>query len=129
MKRIVLLLAAGLALGQLAPFTSTAQAAWWESVQPEARIWMKKVDPGYQKHRSDDERPWVSAEVHGVDVENGALTIHHGPLPKVGMPAMTMSFPVRESVHFDMLRPGDKVQIQVADVGGVIRIINYRMQH
>lgn len=56
------------------------------------------------------------------------LIIHHGPLPKAKMPAMTMSFPVRESVQFQMLKPGDRIQVQVADINGVIRIVNYRMQ-
>lgn len=42
MKRATFLFALGITLAH------PAQAAWWESVQPEARIWMKKVDPNYQ---------------------------------------------------------------------------------
>jgi Cu(I)/Ag(I) efflux system protein CusF len=45
------------------------------------------------------------------------------------MPAMTMTFPVQDTAHLRMLKPGDQVQIQAADVGGTVKVVNVRMQH
>ena len=128
MRRTVFVFVTGLALGLAAPAVNRAEAAWWESVQPEARVWLNKVDPQHRSHRSDDDRPWVSAEVHGVDPQVGAVTIHHGPLSQAGMPAMTMSLPVQDAVQVNMFKPGDRVLVQVADVGGVVRVINIKAQ-
>ena len=106
-----------------------AMAAWWESVQPHARIWLKQVDPKSDTRKSDAQRPWVSAEVTDVDVLDGSVTFRHGPIKRLGMPAMTMTLPFRDLVHLGMLKPGDRIDIQAADVGGAVKIVNLKMRH
>jgi Cu/Ag efflux protein CusF len=64
---------------------------------------------------------WVSVKVKGV--------ISHGAIRKVGMPAMTMTFPAGNSPHLAMLHKGDTVAIHVANRGGVIPIVDFRMNH
>src|SRR3954453_22962330 len=60
---------------------SPASASAWESIQPQARVWLRQLDPQYENRRSDAERPWVTAQVREVDVPNGSVTFHHGPIP------------------------------------------------
>lgn len=124
MRKFALLVSATLIAVQLIP--STGNAASWESLQPEMRVWLKNVDPDHQTRRSDADRPWVTAEVRSVDVPDGAISVHHGPIAKVGMPAMTMLIPVRDRSVLRDLKPGDTVDIQVAEESGVVRIVNLR---
>jgi Cu/Ag efflux protein CusF len=56
-------------------------------------------------------------EIRKVDKEANKLTIRHGPLENLGMPAMTMVFQVKDSAMLDSVRTGDKVKF-VADKDG-----------
>lgn len=49
-------------------------------------------------------------EVRKVDSTAGRLTLRHGPLTNLGMPAMTMVFRVRDRAWLAQLRVGDKVR-------------------
>ncbi|MEJ8814057.1 copper-binding protein [Variovorax ureilyticus] len=49
-------------------------------------------------------------EVRKVDREAGKLTLRHGPLANLGMPAMTMVFAVADPKLLDGLSDGDKVR-------------------
>lgn len=126
MSRAGRLMVVALLASQLMPVM--ASAAYWES-QPQARIWLKQVDPDSDKRQSDAERLWVAAEVRGVDLPDMSLTVDHGPIARVGMPAMTMTFPVRDTGHLRMLKSGDRIEIQVAEEGGAVKIINVKMAH
>jgi Cu/Ag efflux protein CusF len=67
---------------------------------------------------------WVSAVIKGVNLGAGEITIYHGPISHAKMPAMTMTFPVRDPSDLTTHQVGDRIQIQVADDGGVIRIVH-----
>ena len=45
------------------------------------------------------------------------------------MPAMTMTFAVADTTHLAMLKKGDRVDIQVAEIAGAPKVVNFRMQH
>ena len=75
------------------------------------------------------ERPWVAAEVRKVDPRASEMTIAHGAIPSIDMPAMTMTFPVQDAAHLRMLKSGDRVEVQAANVGGTVKIVNVRMRH
>lgn len=63
----------------------------------------------------------VPAEVRAIDVKARKVTLKHGELKNLGMPAMTMSFLVDKRVVLPAdLKAGDKVQVQVEDLGGVL---------
>ncbi|MBB3181821.1 copper-binding protein [Variovorax sp. Sphag1AA] len=49
-------------------------------------------------------------EVRKVDRESGKLTLRHGPLTNLDMPAMTMVFAVSDPRFLDGLNEGDKVR-------------------
>jgi Cu(I)/Ag(I) efflux system protein CusF len=51
--------------------------------------------------------------VTGVDGKAGTITIHHGPIPAVGWPAMTMTFKATPTALLKGVKAGDKVAFNV----------------
>lgn len=58
------------------------------------------------------------AEVRRVDRDAGKLTLKHGPIPNLEMPAMTMVFRVQEAGMLDVVKAGDKVSFQADKING-----------
>lgn len=54
-----------------------------------------------------------SGSVKKVDKAGGTLTIAHGPLPGLAMPAMTMAFPVKDKAWLDQYKAGDAVRFTI----------------
>lgn len=52
--------------------------------------------------------------IQQIDREKGAITIKHGPLQGLDMPAMTMSFPVKDKAMLTNLQPLQKVEFELA---------------
>ena len=61
-------------------------------------------------------------EVRKVDNAAGKLTLRHGPLENVDMPAMTMVFRVRDPAWLQRLRVGDKVRFVARRVDGKLTV-------
>ena len=57
-------------------------------------------------------------EVRKVDKDAAKITIKHGPLANLDMPAMTMVFQVKDRALLDKVKAGDKVRFQAEKVGG-----------
>ena len=57
-------------------------------------------------------------EVRKVDKDAKKITIRHGPLANLDMPAMTMVFRVKDPTMLDRVKAGDKVKFQAEKVGG-----------
>ena len=51
--------------------------------------------------------------IQQIDREKGAVTIKHGPLQGLDMPAMTMSFPVKDKAMLLKLQPLQKVEFEL----------------
>jgi Cu/Ag efflux protein CusF len=68
-------------------------------------------------------------EVKKVDKEAGKLTIKHGPLENLGMPAMTMVFRVADPAMLDEVAPGDKVTFLAEKVGGLLTVTELHPTH
>jgi Cu(I)/Ag(I) efflux system protein CusF len=62
----------------------------------------------------------TDAEVRKVDKENGKVTLKHGEIASLQMPAMTMVFRVKDAAVLDKLRVGDKVKFKAEQVDGAI---------
>ena len=60
----------------------------------------------------------AEGEVRKVDKDAKKITIKHGPLQKLDMPAMTMVFQVRDPAMLDQVKAGDKVRFEAEKVGG-----------
>lgn len=86
-----------------------------------------------EKIRADKAAPgtplWVSVRVKNADVPGQKLTVSHRAVPKIHMPAMTMTFPVADPTHLSMLHKGDPVEIELSNENGEVKIIDFRMRH
>ena len=60
----------------------------------------------------------VDGEVQMVDKQARNITLRHGEIRNVQMPAMTMVFGVKDSVLLDKVKKGDKVKFKVEALGG-----------
>jgi Cu/Ag efflux protein CusF len=61
-------------------------------------------------------------EIRRVDKEAKKLTIRHGPLENLGMPAMTMVFQVADPSVLERVKAGDKVRFSADKVGGAYTV-------
>ncbi|QGZ42368.1 Cu/Ag efflux protein CusF [Pseudoduganella flava] len=64
----------------------------------------------------------TGGEIKKVDKEAGKVTIQHGELRNLGMPAMTMVFRVRDRAMLDKVRQGDKVRFRAERVDGALAV-------
>jgi len=60
----------------------------------------------------------ADGEVRKVDKDAQKITIKHGPLESLDMPAMTMVFQVKDPALLDKVKAGDKVKFEAAKEGG-----------
>ena len=58
-------------------------------------------------------------EIRKVDKDAKKVTIKHGPLLNLDMPAMTMVFQVTDPGALDQLKAGDKVKFLAEKIDGV----------
>jgi Cu(I)/Ag(I) efflux system periplasmic protein CusF len=62
-------------------------------------------------------------EVRKVDKDANKITLRHGPLANLDMPAMTMVFQVKDPAMLDKVKAGDKVKFRAEKVGGAFTIM------
>lgn len=60
----------------------------------------------------------AAGEVRRVDKAAGKITLRHGPIRNLDMPAMTMVFQVSDPALLDTVRTGDKVRFVAAQKSG-----------
>lgn len=73
-------------------------------------------------HHTASTAPQSDGEVRKIDKEQGKLTLRHGPLENLGMPAMTMVFKVSDTKVLEGLKDGDKVKFTAEKVNGAYTI-------
>ncbi len=73
--------------------------------------------------------PMVDGLVKKVDKSAGKLTLAHGPLPALDMPAMTMVFRVKDAAWLDQMKTGDKIRFMAAKVNGLYTVIHFEAAH
>lgn len=66
--------------------------------------------------------PLSEGEIKKIDKALGKLTIKHGPLDNLGMPAMTMIFRVKDATTLDQVKPGDRIRFLAEKIDGVITV-------
>jgi Cu/Ag efflux protein CusF len=67
---------------------------------------------------SSDAASLSEGEVKKVDKEAGKITIKHGELKNLSMPAMTMVFRVKDPAMLERIKAGDKISFVAEKVGG-----------
>jgi Cu/Ag efflux protein CusF len=64
----------------------------------------------------------TDAEVRKVDADNRKLTLKHGPIKNLDMPAMTMVFEVKDAAMLAKVKAGDKVRFKAVDNAGKLTV-------
>ncbi|MDP2371697.1 copper-binding protein [Rhodoferax sp.] len=68
--------------------------------------------------KADQANDITEGVVRKVNTEAGKLTIQHGDIRHLGMPAMTMAFPVKTPGLLDNVQTGDKIKFKVIKENG-----------
>lgn len=63
--------------------------------------------------------------VKKIDKAAGKAVIAHGPLENVGMPAMTMAFPLKDAAWIGKMKEGQKIRFAVEDVNGALTVVRF----
>jgi Cu(I)/Ag(I) efflux system protein CusF len=73
-------------------------------------------------HPATAAAPQSDGEVRKVDKEQGKVTLRHGPLANLDMPAMTMVFKAADAKLLDGIKEGDKVKFTAEKVNGAFTV-------
>ena len=65
----------------------------------------------------------TDGEVRRVDREGKKITLKHGPIQNVDMPAMTMAFAVKDPAMLDRVKAGDQVRFRVEKIGETYTLV------
>jgi Cu/Ag efflux protein CusF len=71
--------------------------------------------------------PLSDGEVRKVDKDAKKITIKHGPLASLDMPAMTMVFQVRDAALLEQAKAGDKVKFRAEKEGSAYVVTEIRL--
>lgn len=94
------------------------------SLQPTGVMAQTTMDHSNMDHskmgasRADQANGITEGLVRKVNREAGKVTIQHGDIKHLGMPAMTMAFPVKTAGLLDNLQTGDKIKFKVVKENG-----------
>lgn len=66
--------------------------------------------------------PQSEGEVRRIDLAQGKLTLRHGPLQNLDMPAMTMVFKAADPKLLEGLKEGDKVKFTAEKRNGAFTV-------
>lgn len=61
-------------------------------------------------------------EVRKIDKAGSKITIKHGPLEGINMPAMTMVFRPKDAAMLDNLKEGDQIKFTASRQGGAFTL-------
>ena len=67
--------------------------------------------------------------VKKIDKVQGTLTIRHGPLKNLDMPAMTMVFRVTNPAWLDQVKLGDNLHFRAEMVHGMLTVTQIEIAH
>ncbi|MDR1534338.1 MAG: copper-binding protein [Planctomycetota bacterium] len=66
----------------------------------------------------------TTGRVEAVDREGAKITVAHGAIPDLKLPAMSMRFNVDDPSHLEMVKPGDRVRLDFRGQGDVYTIVD-----
>ena len=75
-----------------------------------------------QDQTTSPSTPMTEGEVRKIDKDAGKVTLRHGPIQNLDMPAMSMVFRVADPKMLDQVREGDKVRFSAERSGGAITV-------
>lgn len=66
----------------------------------------------------------IEGEVTRINKDTKKLTIRHGPMPHLDMPAMTMVYAVKDPAMLDQVKPGAKIRFIGDKVDGQYTVLS-----
>jgi Cu(I)/Ag(I) efflux system periplasmic protein CusF len=69
------------------------------------------------KHGAEQGSVLADGEVRKVDKSAGKITLKHGPIKSLDMPAMTMVYQVKDPALLERVKAGDRVDFAAEKVG------------
>ena len=69
--------------------------------------------------------PMSEGLVKKVDQTAGRVTLAHGPLENLEMPAMTMAFRVKESAWLGRMKVGERIRFVAENVDGALTVTRF----
>jgi Cu(I)/Ag(I) efflux system periplasmic protein CusF len=75
-----------------------------------------------------DDTALTDAIVRKVDPATGMVTLQHGALKNIGMPAMTMAYKAKDAAILKEIGAGEKVKVRVENVDGTPTIVKLLKQ-
>lgn len=70
----------------------------------------------------------TAGEVTKIDKAQGKLTLKHGPIQNLDMPAMSMVFRVQDPQWLDQLKVGDKIRFDADKLNGQYTVTRLSVQ-
>ncbi|MFU4581438.1 efflux RND transporter periplasmic adaptor subunit [Pseudomonas aeruginosa] len=80
------------------------------------------VAPAAQAPMSEAPAPLHEAEGQVMAIDNAGVTLAHGPFKTLGMPGMTMTFPLADPALMVGIKAGDKVRVAVRQTDSGLRV-------
>ncbi len=105
----------------LAPVAMAPAAAQQKLAGMSTQDWYIRIE---SMRKKGADHPWVVATIKAIQAPSGEITIAHAAIPHAKMPAMTMTFPVRDVADLTAHKVGDRVSVQVGEEGGAIKIVH-----
>lgn len=92
---------------------------------------LAQKEPDHSAHHSESTGKTPAAEmsegeVRKLDKANSKITLKHGPIRNLDMPAMTMVFLVPDATLLDKVKVGDRVRFAAANPGGKLTLTDIR---
>ena len=80
---------------------------------------------GHGAMHSTAEGGMVDGVVKKIDKASGKVTVAHGPLTNLNMPAMTMVFRVKDAAWLDQMRADGKIRFLADSINGTLTIVRF----
>ena len=68
----------------------------------------------------------ADGEVRKVDKDAKKITLRHGPIQNLDMPAMTMVFRSKDPAMLDKVKAGDSIRFKADKLDGVFTVTEYQ---
>ena len=81
------------------------------------------ADDQHDAHQANAPSMTTSGEVKKVDKGAGKVTVKHGRIENLDMPAMTMNFRVKDPAMLDRVKEGDKINFMAEKVNGAFTLM------
>jgi Cu/Ag efflux protein CusF len=87
-----------------------------------APVLAQKPAADHSAHHGAGQAALADGEIRRVDKDAKKITIKHGPMPSLDMPAMTMVFQVKDPAMLEQVKAGDKVKFEAQKLGGAYTV-------